>query len=102
MVLDRRYEHLGNSGPELLLIKVDEAEVFDQVASLEHVLELIRIIIILQKYSFEDLLVIHGRLLGHNFLKFIILDFLHQILWQAIFRKKSCRDDFEEVWSCLS
>jgi len=77
VVLDWRYEDLGNSGPELLLIKVYEPKIFDQMTSLQHVLELIRIVIVLQKYSLEDFLVIHRRLLRLIVLKFAVLDFVH-------------------------
>lgn len=47
MVLDWRYEDLGNSGPELLLIKIYEPKIFNQMTSLQHILELIRIVIVL-------------------------------------------------------
>lgn len=77
VVLDRRYEDLGHCCPKLLLIKVDEAEVFDKMTSLQHILELIRIIIVYQKYPLEDLLVIHRRLLRFIVLKFAVLDLVH-------------------------
>ena len=78
VVLDWRYEDLGNSGPELLLIKIYEPKIFDQMTSLQHILELIRIVIVLQKYSLEDFLVIHRRLLRLLIvLKFAVLDFVH-------------------------
>ena len=77
MMLNWRYENLSDSGPELLLIKVNESKIFNKMASLEHVLELICIVVVLQKYSLKNFLIIHGRLIRDIFFEFTVLDFFN-------------------------
>ena len=79
MVLDWRYKNLRHRSSKLLLIKIYESEIFNKMTSLKHIFKLIRFIVILQKDSLKNFLIIHRRLLLFIFLKFAVLYFNHQI-----------------------